>query len=626
MKKFEKSTIYLNQAMKKTKITKSDLSNIAIIGSGPTALYLLKYITDNIAVLKKEISTITIFEKEEVLGMGMPYYPKTTDIYNLANISSEEIPMIQESFGDWLRRQDAGFLKRLNVIDLPIDDSEVYSRISLGHYFEEQFKKLIALLESEGIEVVQKTNCEVSDLSKEDDAKISITDCNAEKHSYSTVIIANGHEWREEDKPQAGYFASPWPIHKLIPKEDEVYNFSVGTLGASLSAFDVVTSLAHRHGKFSKVNGKLTFKLSEENPDFKIVLHSAEGWLPHLQYEQKEPIREIYRYFTRKQLLALIDENGLMRIENYFDQLCRPALIESFRKDRLTHVVDQLQDSSFSFKDLVALMSERHEYVNSFEGMKKEMVTARNSINHKIPIYWMETLDDLMYSLNYHAELLPAEDHLFFHKEIMSFLMNVIAALPLQSADILLALYDANCIELKSGFVNFPEDAFQDGKTKIIVESSEGTKEELEYQLFVNCGGGKKLELADFPFQSLVQQGVVRVASAICAEEEVCKEQSKSSNKIELVKSEEGLEMKLSGIQIDSSYRTISKNGEANNFLYDVNFTHTNGLRPYSYGLQACSATSLILVESWLAEITKGKDVSEEIETITKLYDDIDGL
>ena len=612
--------------MNSTKLAKSDLSDIAIIGSGPTALYLLKYTVENINILKKEISKITIFEKEQILGMGMPYYPKTTDIYNLANISSEEIPMLQESFGDWLRHQDSALLKELNVIDFPIDDSEVYSRVSLGHYFEEQFKKLISILESSGIQVVQKTKCEVLDISKEKDEKLTITDCNAEKGNYSTVIIANGHEWRDEDQPESGYYASPWPIHKLIPKNKEGYNFPVGTLGASLSAFDVVTSLAHRHGSFTKINEKLTFELKKENPNFKIVLHSAEGWLPHLQYEQKEPIREIYRHFNRQQLLDLIDENGLMRIEDYFDALCRPALIEAFRKDRLTHVVDQLQDSKFSFKDLVALMSEKHEYVNSFEGMKKEMITAKNSINHKIPIYWMETLDDLMYSLNYHAELLPAEDHLFFHKEIMSFLMNVIAALPLQSAEILLALYDSNCIELKSGFVNFPEDAFENNKTKIIVKSADGSEEEISYQLFVNCGGGNKLELDDFPFQSLVTQGVVSTATAKCADEAFCSKQAKTSDKIELVKNEEGLAMKLSGIQIDSSYRTINKEGTINNFLYDINFTHTNGLRPYSYGLQACSATSLILVESWLAEITKDKNVSQEIETITELYEDIDGL
>lgn len=612
--------------MNTTNLSKSDLSDIAIIGSGPTALYLLKYTNQNIDLLKKEISKITIFEKEQILGMGMPYYPKTTDIYNLANISSEEIPMLQESFGDWLRRQDSALLKELNVTELPLDDSEVYSRVSLGHYFEEQFKKLISILESAGIQVIQKTSCEVLDISKEDDGKLTITDCNGDDHRYSTIVIANGHEWREEDQPESGYYASPWPIHKLIPHNKEGYNFPVGTLGASLSAFDVVTSLAHRHGTFTKVNGKLSFELNKENPDFKIVLHSAEGWLPHLQYEQKEPIREIYRHFNRQRLLDLIDENGLMHIEDYFDKLCRPALIEAFRKDRLTHVVDQLQDSDFSFKDLVELMSEKHEYVNSFEGMTKEMITAKNSINHKIPIYWMETLDDLMYSLNYHAELLPAEDHLFFHKEIMSFLMNVIAALPLQSAEILLALYDANCIELKSGFVNFPEDAFENNETKIIVKSADGSEEEISYQLFVNCGGGKKLELDDFPFQSLVNQGVVSAATAKCADEEVCSQQSKTSDKIQLVKNKDGLEMKLSGIQIDSSYRTINKQGLINNFLYDINFTHTNGLRPYSYGLQACSATSLILVESWLAEIVNDKNVSEEIETITELYEDIDGL
>ena len=80
--------------------------------------------------------------------------------------------------------------------------------------------------------------------------------------------------------------------------------------------------------------------------------------------------------------------------------------------------------------------------------------------------------------------------------------------------------------------------------------------------------------------------------------------------------------MKLSGIDIDSSYRTINNKGTSNPFLYDINFTHTNGLRPYSYGLQACSATSLILVESWIAEIVEGEDVSEDIESITELYED----
>ncbi len=611
--------------MAEKSMQKSDLSNIAIVGSGPTALFLLKYIWENVEVLQSKIKKITIFEKEEILGIGMPYNSKTTDIYNLANISSAEIPMLQESFADWLRKQSPELLEKLNVKDFPIDDSEVYSRISLGHYFQAQFESLISNLKSKGIEIFEKVNCEVSDISKAENQLI-VTDCHQEKTQFSTVVIANGHEWGEEDHPESGYFASPWPIHKLIPEDEKGYNFPVGTLGASLSAFDVVTSLSHRAGIFEKIEGRLTFKKNKENPDFKIVLHSAEGWLPHLQYEQKEPIREIYRHFNRSQILELIDEEGFLRIENYFDVLCRPALIEAFRKDKLEDVVKNLEDPTFSFKDLVELMSNKHDYINSFEGMKKEMVTAKNSVENNIPIYWMETLDDLMYSLNYHADLLPAEDHLFFQKEIMSFLMNVIAALPLQSANILLALYDAKCIELKAGFVNFPDDAFGKGKTKITVKSEDGAEEEMEYQLFVNCGGGKKLELEDYPFQTLVKQGVVRTATAKGADENYLKKEAKNSDKIDLEETEEGLKMKLSGIQIDSSYRTIDKKNRTNEFLYDINFTHANGLRPYSYGLQACSATSLIVVESWLAEILEDKNVSEEIETITELYEDVDGL
>lgn len=122
--------------MHKKKIAKSDLSNIAIIGSGPTALYLLKYIWNHIDVLRKSIDQITIFEKEEILGMGMPYHPRTTDIYNLANISSEEIPLLQESFGDWLRKQSKEDLKKFNINTTTIDDSEVYSRLRWGIIFK----------------------------------------------------------------------------------------------------------------------------------------------------------------------------------------------------------------------------------------------------------------------------------------------------------------------------------------------------------------------------------------------------------------------------------------------------------------------------------------------------------
>ena len=604
----------------------NNLSNLAVIGSGPTALYLLQYILDDIDILKDKIQIITIFEKDKIMGMGMPFSPTNTDIYNLSNISSEEIPMLQESCGDWLRKQSIEILNAFNINILPISDTEVYSRIALGYYFHEQFNQIVKAIETAGITVFKRSSCKVIDISQVMSNKYIVTDCHKQLHTFSTVIIANGHAWEKEDNSKTGYFSSPWPIYKILPHDNEFFNFTIGVLGASLSAFDVVTSLAHRHGKFTTIHNKLHFIKHEKAPEFKIVLHSARGWLPHLQYEQQKPIREIYRHFNRQQLLDLIDCDGFIRIEDYFDYLCREPLISAFKTDKLMDVVEKLQNKSFTFKQLVSLLTKKHKYINSFEGMRSELQIAKKHLRKNTPVHWMETLDDLMYSLNYHAELLPAEDHEFLHKEVMWFLMNVIAAMPLQSAEILLALYDAKCIKLKSGRVSLSDTSFINNKTLLFVHQEDGSVEETEYRLFVNCGGQKKIEIEDYPFQSLVEKGVIQCATAKFAKKDSAESHLEEIEAHTIISNNICAPLKISGIAVDSTYRTINNKGLPNDCLYDINFTHTNGLRPYSYGLQACSATSLILVESWVANIMQGKDVSKAIENITQLYENIDGL
>src|SRR5680860_59134 len=140
--------------LKKMTITKIQLweqikdsrDNLAIIGSGATAVYLLKHLSDNMHAIGSRISTITIFEKSVDMGTGMPYSPYTTDIHNLANISSEEIPELPETFGDWLRGQNHRLLGLLNVTEFPIDDSKVYSRLAIGCYLQTQYKLLVRKL------------------------------------------------------------------------------------------------------------------------------------------------------------------------------------------------------------------------------------------------------------------------------------------------------------------------------------------------------------------------------------------------------------------------------------------------------------------------------------------------
>ena len=586
---------------------------IAVIGSGATTIYLLKHILDHISDLSSEICDISIFEKDSCLGMGMPYNPKTTDIYNMSNISSEEIPELFISFSDWLDDQDDDKLEKFNIRKSEISKTDVYSRIALGSYFHSRFKECVTRLKRSGINILEFSSTEIIDIKPLENGYALLSNKNKE-FITDKVIIATGHEWKEKDYPKTNFYGSPWPISKILPASNEIYNFPIGILGASLSAFDVVSSLSNRHGNFIHSENETRYLPNAKTENFKLILHDANGWLPHLQYEQVEPMRKIYRHTTREGIIAILDKNNLLRIDTFFEIICKPALQKAFLKDNLYELAIKLKNKKFGFKEFVDRMSERHEYQNAFEGMRKEMQEAQEAMQNRKPMYWKEVIDDLMYCLNYHIELLPAEDNIFFQKEVKPFLMNVIAALPLKSGKMLLALYDAGKIELKSGLVEIEEPNPSDTLTKINV-SKDGEQEEFEYKMFICCGGQKNLELKDYPFKSLVNEQYVRAAAAIKLND---KDDEIKAN--EVLRNDSNLYIELGGIDIDSSYRIVNENGISNEDIFDISFTHSSGLRPYSYGLQACSATTEIMVESWVNSIKEVTSNTGTLKNVSKVY------
>ncbi|MFB9053843.1 FAD/NAD(P)-binding protein [Formosa undariae] len=573
---------------------------LAIIGSGASAIYCLQHISNHAEVLLKQFQHISIFDKNKHMGFGMPYNPALTDKFNLSNISSEEIPALPQTFSDWLRSQDNVFLDALNVNNFPIEDYKIYSRISLGHYFHNQFNILIKKLKLSGFKVEEFVNHKVEDIVPISENTFKII-ANQSEYSVNRIIISTGHNVSKNDKPNIGYYESPWPIKKIIPKESTYYNFEIGILGASLSAFDVVSSLTHRHGKFHKENNQLTFTLNPKAKDFKITLHAAEGWLPHLQYEQKEPFREIYRHTTRDAILNLRTPNGIIKIEDYFDKICRPALIKAFKKDKNKAMAMALENVQFSFKDFIEDMSASHDYIDCFDGMKKELPQAKDSIYHNKPIHWMETLDDLMYCLNFHAELLSAEGHLFFNTIVKPFLMSVIAALPLDSAHILLALHDAKVLNLVAGKVTIDNTKENEG-TAIKIKNQDNTITSKTYNMFINCAGHDTVELEDYPFKSLVEHKVLSKASAKFEDKKHIIPDLQLKHKTYSEQQETYL--LTGGIAVDSAYRVIGKDHKVSPNIYDISFPHIYGCRPYSYGLQACNATSALVIASWLSHYT----------------------
>lgn len=596
---------------------------LAIIGSGASSIYLLKHLLDEVQLLKSHLAGISIYEKSHVTGMGMPYSPQTTDRYNMSNISSEELPELPMTLGDWLRALDHSELEALHMDGVEISDSEVYSRLALGQYLNAQYKTIIQRIAEAGIQIHEHPGCQITDLRDDPAAKkVTLTTESGDQHTFDRVIIATGHYWAEEDKPEAGYYASPWPISKLLPDEGHYHNFPIGTLGASLSAFDVVSSLSHRHGEFLEDGGQLTYRPHPGTEGFKIIMHSAHGTLPHLQFDQVEPFREIYRHVDREGLLGLVDNAGFLRIETYFDQVCRPALRQAFEKDDIPELVTKLADPQFTLLDFVEKMTDAHDYSNAFEGMRIEMVEAEESVENHHPIHWKEVIDDLMYTLNFHAELMPAEDFLVLQSKVMPFLMNVIAAMPLNSGDTILALYDAGKLDIVSGKVSIPDEQEKADMTTIHVDN-DGEESTLSYRMFIDCSGQKPLELAEYPFPSLVKSGSVRKARAPFINAREATASMPEGKKEHLFQDDDECLYHIGGIDIDGTYRLIGDDGEPNFRIYDIAFPHTSGIRPYSYGLQACSDTSAILVKSWITEIKSAQPVRDEIAEITQIYEKV---
>jgi hypothetical protein len=574
---------------------------LALIGSGPSCIYLLKHLFDGVDAFRARLAAIEIFEKRGTAGMGMPYHPETTDRWNMANISSEELPELPMSSADWLRGLDARRLEAFGIEPGAISESEVYPRLALGEYLHSQYQALIDGLAAAGIAVREHADCKIVDVREEQDHVTLVEDGGA-RFSFDRVVLATGHYWPEQDHPKSGFYASPWPIAKLLPAEGETFNFTVGTLGASLSAFDVVSSLAHRHGTFEKKGGGLVFLPHPGTEKFRIAMHASDGLLPHLQYSQAEPLRDITRYVSEDELLALRDENGFLRLAIYFDRVCRPVLIEAFRKDEMPEVVALLEDRKFGLEDFAKKMTADHDYADAFDGMRSEMKEAEKSVEDDQPIHWKEAIDDLMYALNFYAELMPAEDHLTLRSIFLPFLMNVIAALPLASGRMLLALRDAGKLEIVTGKAEVADRSSEATTTTVKVDDN-GEKSEVSYRMFVDCSGQGGLELKDFPFPSILKDGGIREARAPFRDPKAA--DALPEEQREKVFEEQGCRyFPIGGIEIDRDYRLVGRDGRTSRKIADLAFPHTSGVRPYSYGLQACNDTARLWVAGWAAELT----------------------
>ncbi len=155
-----------------------------------------------------------------IIGVGMPYDRTTTNKYNLCNISSAEIPQLDQSLVAWLHSLSDGELENQRIKRAEIDEDETYCRTTLGDYFHSQYSAIVVALRAAGISCHEHADCPVVDVvDNRSSNEVEIHFAENEKVVVDRVVIATGHSFHEPDDPAKVYFGSPWPMHKLIPEK-----------------------------------------------------------------------------------------------------------------------------------------------------------------------------------------------------------------------------------------------------------------------------------------------------------------------------------------------------------------------------------------------------------------------
>ncbi len=140
--------------------------------------------------------TITIFEKSNLLGAGMPYSAIGANDEHVTNVSGNEIPEMVTSINDWIKTVSKDTLDKFHIDPKKFNEYKVLPRLLFGQYLTAQFKLLQKQAKEQGLEFEVYYDSEVTNVTDNPDKQNVIVEINNEtKHDFDQVIICTGHNW-----------------------------------------------------------------------------------------------------------------------------------------------------------------------------------------------------------------------------------------------------------------------------------------------------------------------------------------------------------------------------------------------------------------------------------------------
>lgn len=394
--------------------------NIGIAGSGPSAIYAIKHLISSEKPLH-----ITVYEAGELAGVGTPYDPCKTPVALLANIASIELPPVIETLHEFLARCDSKLLAQIGVDLVESTDRTFHPRVALGAYYAAQLEALSELAGARGHVLTITTRCPVVDICPETIGvlvKVRQQGRQPESRLFDKVILATGHTVPRTDSRN---------LTNLIYDDGEGSTF--GILGSSLSAIDIVVSLAMARGRFDEHG----YEFDAGQTPFKITMMSRGGRLPEADFYCPLPAvplsgfsqHDVEAYAAKAPAGAVLD----LVFARFAERLTAedPCYAAHINLSNLT--ADTFDAAYFRDRDACEPLA----------WARRNLAEAKRNATAKITVPWRYTI------LRCHeafAACLPFLTHTEmqrFNRGLKKVFVDNYAAVPPQSIDRLLALHDA---------------------------------------------------------------------------------------------------------------------------------------------------------------------------------------
>lgn len=570
----------MTRIVKRNMHTLKTTKRIAILGGGPSGLFLFKRLVESgVADLD-----ITIFERKKKLGEGMPYSRDGANDEHITNVSSNEIPMLATSLNEWIKSVPKDTLDKFHIDPTRFNEYKVLPRLLFGQYLSAQFDLLQKQAREKGLTYQILYNTEVTDVIDHPEQGIVTVEINKQEQlEFDYVVMCTGHNWPIRHEGQIpGYFDSPYPPVKLSLQ----LNHPVAIKGSSLTAVDAIRTLSRYNGIYEKdASGKLHYRLLEESPQFKLVLHTRNGMLPAVRFHLEDSHLSNDSLLSKEEIAAHMEDNdGFLSLDFIFEKDFKAPI-----KEKEPEFYEQIKD--LSLEEFVDAMMALREELDPFQLLKAEYAEAEKSIRRKQSVYWKEMLGVLSFALNYPAKHLSAEDMQRLQHSLIPLISIVIAYIPQSSCEELMALHQAGVLDLIPVGQESEVEPVAEGGALYKYTDENGKRQTVHFNTYVDCVGQPHLSFSDFPFKSLISDGVITPAKL--------KFRSASEGRRALENGKDVAEdqhghyyLRVAGITINDHFQVVDAYGALNERIYIMAVPYIGGYNPDYSGLDFSEAAS----------------------------------